>query len=148
MSKRLAGRLIGALVAGLALVPAYAAQPAPQAADPQPRPMDISQIPPLGSAPTVFEPAGASAWPRVPPSAADLAYHAMLLGTAGMEPGEVAGGPKVRLAPGEGGPSAPAPWPRPKLVLPSLQPGAVLVPTEGGEPWKKSLPPLPHLAGK
>jgi len=146
MNNRISGCIVGAFVAGLALLPVCSGQPAPRAAGP--RPVDISQIPPLQTAPVGVESAFASGWSRTPPSAADLAYHSMLLGTEGMAPGTVAGGPKERLAAGGMQPAPRLPQPRPKLVLPSLQPGAVLVQTEGGEAWKKSLSPLPHLDAK
>jgi hypothetical protein len=151
MNQRIAGCLVVASVAGLALLPACAARPATKAAAPEAaglRLMDLSQIPPLQSAPVVYESAFASGWSSVPPSAEDLAYHAMLLGTDGLSPGEVAGGPKEPLPAGKAQPAAGAPSGRPKLVLRSLQPDAAPVQTEGEEAWKKSLPPLPHLAGK
>jgi hypothetical protein len=173
MNKRLAGCLVVASAAALALLPACASRPAaapartaaapapktaiapapktaaaPAPAVAAPRVMDLSQIPPLDNAPLVYESSFAPGWSNVQPSAADLAYHAMLMGTDGMTPGEVAAGPKkslpardARLAPG-------ALWAKPKLVLRALQPDAGPVQTEGEEAWKKSLPPLPHLAGK
>ena len=143
MNQRLAGCVVVAVMSGLAFLPACAVRPAPKPAPEniQARVMDLSEIPSLETAPIVFESAAVAGWSRVQPTAEDLAYHAMLMGTAGLPPGEVAAGPKMPLP----GSAARAPWAKPVLTFPGLQPEAPLVQTEGDEAWKKSLPPLPHL---
>ena len=146
MNQRFTGCIVGAFVAGLALLPACSVQPAHGAA--APRQTDISQVPPLQSAPGVFEPAFASGAPSVAPGASDNANNATLAQTKGMKPRAVTGGPKEPLPAAEAEPPARAPWPRPKLELPALQPNAGRVQTGGEERWKSSLPPLRLSAGE